>query len=84
VSIEFDSFLLPWGGIAMPKDKRNDSSQDDTQVDLIAEQFQTICHDLLSRPLLRRGPFVIEDSVLRAMITTGSVSAKARRTAVND
>lgn len=67
----------------MRKNKRKEFSQDETQADWIAEQFQTICHDLLSRPLLRRGPFVIEDSALRAMITTGSVPAK-RRAAVAD
>jgi hypothetical protein len=47
------------------------------QGDWVAEQIQIICQNLLSRPNLRRGPFVIEDSELRAKI--GAIPRKPRQ-----
>jgi hypothetical protein len=61
------------------KGKRNAISvQDDMQADWVAEQFQILCQNLLSRPASRRGPFVIDDDDLKNMITTGSRAGKTR------
>ncbi len=63
----------------MLKGKRNTISvQDDTQADWVAEQFQVLCQNLLSRPASRRGPFVIDDNDLKTMITKGGRVGKIR------
>jgi hypothetical protein len=65
------------------KGKRNAISvQSGAHEDWVAEQFQILCQNLLSRPASRRGPFVIDDDDLRTIINTGSRAGKTHGRAV--
>ena len=63
----------------MSKTQGNTARHGARQSDWAADEFQTLCEDLLSRPILRRGPFMMQDRDLEAMITVSSDAGKLRR-----
>lgn len=47
--------------------------------DWVAKELSALCQELLSRPALRRGPYVFDEAQLHAVIAACAPKSKARR-----